>query len=114
HFDPGAIVCREGDPGDSLFVIQRGLAQVIVGTSGSPCSVARLRRGEVVGEMSLIAGELRSATVVASVATDMLELKRDVFATLLTRHPSILVNLNRILARRLAQQNRRQVERSRG
>jgi len=114
HFPAHAILCREGDRGDRLFVIERGLAQVIVGESDNPRPVARLRRGDVIGEMSLIAGEPRSATVVASVATDTLVLTRDIFAGLLARYPVILTNLNRILASRLTRQNRRQVERFRG
>ena len=42
--------------------------------------LARLRRGEVVGEMSLVTGEARSATVVANVPTEVLELDREAFA----------------------------------
>ena len=93
----GEALCRRGDEGDSLFVILSGLAQVLVGDAAA----AKLRRGDVVGEMSLLTGERRSATVVAAVPMSVLELDRDAFAQLMARHPSILGNLTRILSERL-------------
>ncbi|PWT80876.1 MAG: hypothetical protein C5B57_11580, partial [Blastocatellia bacterium] len=108
------VICRQGEPGDSLFVIRSGLAQVIDEVAGSR-TVARLRRGEVVGEMSLVTGEERSATVVANVPTEVLELDRRAFTALLAEYPLILANLSRILSRRLARKNRfADAERRRG
>jgi len=59
----GDALCRRGEEGDSLFVILSGLAHVLVNDETGPA--AKLRRGDVVGEMSLLTGERRSATVVA-------------------------------------------------
>jgi len=105
RFEPGEAVCRAGDEGESLFVIVEGLAQVVLPDpdSGGTRVVAKLRRGDVVGEMSLLSGEPRSATVVASIRTVALELGRAAFAEVLTRHPAVLANLTRILTRRLAE-----------
>lgn len=100
-FEAGDVVCRAGEPGDSLFLIARGLARVI-GPDASQV-LARLRRGDVIGEMSLVSGAPRSATVVAAAPTTALELDRDDFAALIGSHPEILSNLNRILTRRLAE-----------
>jgi predicted acylesterase/phospholipase RssA/CRP-like cAMP-binding protein len=103
RFAARTFICRQGEPGDSLFVIQEGVAQVIVEHPGQPRLLARLRRGDVVGEMSMVTGEARSASVIATVPTQALELDREGFAALFARHPSLLVNLSRILSRRLAQ-----------
>jgi NTE family protein len=112
EFAPGDVICRAGDPGDTLFVIVDGLARV----SGSDGDlIARLRRSDVIGEMSLVSGEPRSATVVAAVPTAVLELGQEDFAGLIARYPGILSNLNRILSRRLAETTARVVEeRARG
>ena len=111
-FAPGDLICRAGEPGDTLFVIVDGLARV---SSADGDVVARLRRSDVIGEMSLVSGEPRSATVVAAVPTTVLELGREDFARLIADHPSILSNLNRILSRRLAETTARVNEpRSRG
>lgn len=100
HFGPGDYLCREGEPGSSMFLIDRGLAEVRVGDG---VSVGRLRRGDVIGEMSLLTGERRTASVVAVVPTDALELDQATYAATLSRHPELLTNLSRILSRRLAQ-----------
>lgn len=112
HFAPGEPLCREGEPGESLFVIRQGLARVVTqGASGTAGTIARLRPGDVVGEMALVTGEPRSATVTALVPTDALELRREDFALLLARYPVILANLNAILSRRLARTTARRERR---
>jgi NTE family protein len=116
RFGPGETICEAGTPGDSLFVISEGLARVLVAEpDGEQGAVARLRRGDVIGEMSLLTDEPRSATVVAATETTALELGRDDFATLVSRHPHVLLNLSRILSRRLVEVNVRTIEgRTRG
>lgn len=99
---PGEPICRAGDHGDSLFVILDGLAHVLLAGAGAR-PAAKLRRGDVVGEMSLLTDEPRSATVVAAVPTTVLELDRETFAALIAHYPVILGNLTRILSHRLRQ-----------
>ncbi len=102
-FAANDVICRAGEPGDSLFLVVDGFARVtLTDEDGSARVVARLRRGDVIGEMSLVTGEPRSATVVAAVPTTALELSRDDVATLIAKQPRILENLSRILSGRLA------------
>src|SRR5947209_6053864 len=114
HFRAGEVICREGEQGNSLFVISSGAAQVVVGplteanSRLASRSLARLRRGDVVGEMSLLTGEPRSATVIASIPTTVLELTQEAFAAILAQYPVLVTNLSRILSRRLALTNTRQ------
>jgi NTE family protein len=98
EFGAGHVICREGESAESLFVIVDGFARVLVGDRPA----ARLRRGDVVGEMSLVTGEPRSATVVAAVSTTVLELSRYGVAALIAEQPRILENVTRILSERLA------------
>ena len=110
--EPGQEICRAGEPGDSLFVLEDGLAHVL---SDDGRVVAKLRRGDVVGEMSLLTGEPRSATVVAALPTQVLELRQRDFAEAIGRSPVLLANLNRILSQRLAATTAQVgVERTRG
>src|SRR5262249_35529476 len=82
--------------------------EVVLG-SPSNCTgtrpVARLRRGDVIGELALLTSEPRSATVVARLPTTVLELKQAAFFTLLERYPIVLGNLVHILGHRLVQRN---------
>jgi NTE family protein len=99
RFAAREVICRAGDAGESLFVIVDGLAEVRV----ADAAVAKARRGDVVGEMSIASGEPRSATVVAIVPTTVLELSRNAFASVVANHPDVLANLSRILSGRLTE-----------
>jgi CRP-like cAMP-binding protein len=73
---PDAKIVEQGQPGDSLFVLARGTARVMraVSDGGAAQVVAVLHEGTVFGELSLLTGAQRSATVVASGDCDLLEL----------------------------------------
>ena len=123
-FAAGAIVCREGEPGASMFVVLEGLAHQLGSTPQAPEQrshsvfaegrlIGKLRQGDVFGATSLFTGEPRSATVRAAVATSALELGADDFRALIASFPIVLANLTRILSGRLAAVTRRQAERGR-
>ncbi|MNX74511.1 Cyclic nucleotide-gated potassium channel [compost metagenome] len=86
---PGKTICQEGDPGDSMFIVMRGTARVSVG--GQP--VAMLAPSQVFGEMSLLSGQPRSATVVAEEAAELLEIDRVAFKTLFKANPAIAAEI---------------------
>ncbi|HEY9898888.1 MAG TPA: DUF2225 domain-containing protein [Pantanalinema sp.] len=88
-FVPGKTICREGDPGDSMFIVMRGSARVSVGDQ----PVAMLKPGQVFGEMSLLSGQPRSATVVAEESAELLEIDRVAFKTLFKANPTIAAEI---------------------
>lgn len=95
--DPGTMLCREGDPGDAMFMIVEGEADIYKG----PQLMAMLGPGEMFGEMALLTGEERSASVVARTPMQLYELDKIDFDVMLTRSPHLASGLSRILARRL-------------
>ena len=105
-FESGEQICREGEPGTSLFVIVDGLADVLY--PGGRATEVRLGSGDVIGEMSLVTGESRSATVIAPIQTSALELDAETFAELLVRYPIVPANLSQVVSRRLARTRRNQ------
>ena len=102
QFPAEALICREGDAGSSLFIIESGLVHVLVNGPEGPRTVTRLRRGDLGGEMSLITGEPRSATLKTVMPTTVLELGQEAFGSILASYPVLFANLARILSRRLA------------
>lgn len=107
YYTSRQVICRQGDPSDSLFVLRRGFAQAfVVPVSGSAGTmVARLHPGEVIGEIGLLAAVPRSATVVAGSEAVALEIRAEDFARLLAGQPRLLENLTHMLAGRLARRN---------
>lgn len=90
RFMEGAKVVRQGDAGDTFFVILEGEAKV-AGPSGRV--VNRLRPGEFFGEISLLDGGPRTASVVAETPLTMLALSRSSLLRLVQREPAVGVRL---------------------
>jgi len=80
----GAIICRKGEYGDQMFFIVEG--RIHVAASGDP---VELGPGAFFGEMALISGEPRTATVTAASAVTLLSLHSQDFQILLTNNPEI-------------------------
>ncbi|MBE9109532.1 cyclic nucleotide-binding domain-containing protein [Nodosilinea sp. LEGE 07298] len=95
--EPGTVLCLEGAPGDSMFLIVEGEAEIFKG----PQRLAALGAGEMFGEMALLTGEERSATVRAKTPMELYELDKTDFDAMLTYAPQLSSGLSRILARRL-------------
>jgi len=100
HFGRGERVIEEGAEGDSMFVLLRGAAQVSVSQNGASIPVARLRAGDCFGEMSLLTGEKRSATVRAAEDCYVMEIDKEVMGGVVRESPDCLRQLSEILARR--------------
>src|SRR5204862_5104145 len=103
EFPPSEVIVREGAPGVSMYIIKSGLVEVRKkdSTTGIDFLVAQLTEGAAVGEMSLLTGKPRSATVTTVHPTVVFTLTRADFRNLLTQHPEISLGLARILAERL-------------
>jgi CRP-like cAMP-binding protein len=103
EFGPGEFVFRQGDHGDRLFVVKSGVLEVVtVPTDGSePVVVAYLGTGEVIGELALLTGSPRSATVRSPEHAELFAVDKDVFFDLMDILPAFSRNLSVVLARRL-------------
>ena len=102
HFAVGEVIMRQGDSSDSLHVIARGRVRVERDQPGeTPLVLAELGPGDVIGEMGLLDGGPRSATVTASEATETLEIHATVLAVVVIQYPQITAALLRTLSLRL-------------
>src|SRR5947199_2115477 len=88
EFPPAEVIVREGAPGVSMYIIKSGLVEVRKKdpTTGFDFLVAQLSEGAAVGEMSLLTGKPRSATVTTVQPTVVFTLTRADFRNLLTQH----------------------------
>jgi CRP-like cAMP-binding protein len=100
HFGRGERVIEEGAEGDSMFVLLRGSANVSVSKNGSAIRVGTLHSGDCFGEMSLLTGERRTATVRAAADCYVMEISKPTMADVIRQAPECLNRLSELLAKR--------------
>ncbi len=93
------IICQD-EAGGSMFALVRGGATVLVDRGGGPKQVAVLRAGDCFGEMSLLTGEARTATLVAREDCETIEITKDAMKAVLLHNPALSEHLGAMLAQR--------------
>jgi small-conductance mechanosensitive channel/CRP-like cAMP-binding protein len=102
EFPPNAVIVGEGDAGDSLYVVVAGVLEASrKDAHGAAERIGRLHPGEVFGEMSLLTGAPRSATVVAASPVMLVEISKDHLEPIFRSHPGVITQLAEIEAARL-------------
>lgn len=108
HVERGHILCFQGEETDSFYILISGRLQVMIGTpDGDVRTIGEVAPGTTVGEMGVLTGDKRSATVVASRDSELAEFSRQDFDELTERYPRLLRHMTHILVRRLQQANLR-------
>lgn len=102
-FAPGDTMIRQGADTHWLYIIVSGEAEVWLETDGEHRQLATLGAGSVVGEMSVLTGELRHATVIAKTDVDSYQMDRAGFEEILRSRPAIAEEISHILATREAE-----------
>ena len=107
-YEPGQVVFREGDTGDTCFVVREGsLKATRTHSDGRTIALTELRSGDMFGELAMFSGETRSATVEAVEQTSAVALLGPDVRRLLTSHPDIGVKMLAALADRVRSANDR-------
>jgi cAMP-dependent protein kinase regulator len=89
-FEPGAILMTEGERGDSLLILTSGSVRAFVkNQEGRNNEVRTMEEGEFFGEISLLSGKPRTATVTAATPVELLELDRATLDDISSRHPRV-------------------------
>ncbi len=95
------LIIREGEAGDSFFIIDQGEVEVFVTSlSGNRKTLATLSVGDFFGEIALLTGEKRTASVQAVTDVRVFRLKKDSFKSVLETRPDILDEISNVLSRR--------------
>ena len=102
----GTCLFREGDRGDVMYVLIRGEAEVTMGG----LSIEVCRSGDIVGEMAVVDGSPRSATVTALADCEFAVIDRKRFQFLVDETPRFAIDVMRVMAQRLKQCDQRLVQ----
>jgi len=103
-FAAGEKLVRQGEEGNTFYIVMSGRVAVTVEQEGQTTTLAKLGAGEFFGEMSILTGERRSATVAAETDTTVLILSHTALGAVLAAHEKLAGDLAAILARRRREQ----------
>ncbi len=100
EFGAGERVVQQGDRGESCYVVDAGVLAVLVADAGAERKVAELAPGDLFGEMSLLTGEVRSATVRAQVDTRLVRVGAEALRAALEQAPDLATHLAEVVTLR--------------
>ncbi|MBS0538878.1 MAG: cyclic nucleotide-binding domain-containing protein [Proteobacteria bacterium] len=106
-FSTDQEVCHQGDPGDAMYVILGGVADVLIDTPTGPLRVAQLKKNGFFGETAILCDAPRNATIRASESLLTLRITKDMFYRLVTEFPTMAIEMMRELAHRVEDTNRK-------
>lgn len=114
RYMPGELLFNEGAMGDALFIIESGEVDLTVKKGEDELKLATLPAGAVMGEMTLINIETRSATAKAASESSAIILRNSALSQIFNQNRElfivILINITRILSKRLRQANQKMIE----
>ncbi|MFZ0680539.1 cyclic nucleotide-binding domain-containing protein, partial [Candidatus Binatus sp.] len=101
QFGAGEMLVRIGEPGESMFIVRSGRAEVLGQTAdGQVRHLAEIGAGVITGEMALMTGEPRNASVRAITDLEVIEMDREGFTRLFKEHPDAAASIGDIIAAR--------------
>ncbi|PIE34813.1 hypothetical protein CSA56_06665 [candidate division KSB3 bacterium] len=100
-FQKDEVVFTIDDPGDCLYIIKSGEVKVVAGVGDRGEVLTYLGRGNYFGEMALLTGDPRSASIITTMDSELLMLTKQDFDFLIQHHPSIALALSHMLSQRL-------------
>jgi len=110
QYPAGTVICREGESGDTFFIIESGTVEISKLLDGETSRVlTRQGPGEFFGELALVIDIPRAATVTTLEDTSLLEISKDDFTTYLKHNPAMAVAVMRAVAMRLHDADQRSI-----
>jgi CRP/FNR family transcriptional regulator, cyclic AMP receptor protein len=104
-FDDGKVLFHQGDPGDAAYLIIDGHADIVLEGPTGPVTVATLGANEIVGEMAILTGAPRNATVRAKGRLVALRIAKEPFMRMVREFPNMAVSIMQELAHRVDSTN---------
>jgi len=89
-YAPGEPIVRRGQEGNSMFVITRGKVKVVIPEDGGHKTINTLTANDFFGEMSLLTGQPRTATVIAEEETEVIQIKKPSMRSLFEANPTLM------------------------
>ncbi len=102
----GEKIIKQGEQGDACFIIQKGTCTVYIERGGKKHQIARVKKGSIVGEMALLTGEVRSASVKADTDMELWRIGWDQFDDISAKYPDVRNFLTELVTERFSSRKR--------
>jgi CRP-like cAMP-binding protein len=100
RFGRGERIIEQGEPGHSMYILSRGTAKVVVKHNHHESVIKMLEEGDCFGEMSLLTGAARAATIIAETDCEVIEIGKSALRELLLQNPRLAENLSETVTNR--------------
>jgi len=100
-FAPGAVLFRQGDESNAAYVLVSGTADVLIERADGRILMSSVAGNAIIGEMGIVTGDPRSATIVSTSEIVALKLRKEVFLALLAEFPQMALSVTRLMVKRL-------------
>ena len=105
NYAAGQELCRQGEPGDAMYVILGGVADVLIDTPSGQIQVAEMKKNDFVGEIAILCDVPRTATIKAREPLNTLKISKDTFYRMVGEFPTMAIEMMRELAHRVEDMN---------
>src|SRR5229473_2634609 len=110
QYSPGQLICRQGEPAHSFFLVRIGFVKVTESHPGGDLVLAYIGRGSFFGELSLLGGGIRTANCTALDHVEVVRIKVEDFNLMLGRFPEVRRGLQAVAAARAAENRQQSVQ----
>ncbi|MGB0034981.1 MAG: cyclic nucleotide-binding domain-containing protein [Candidatus Acidiferrales bacterium] len=107
RYAPGQVICRQGDPADSFYLVRIGFVKVSQTHPGGEMVLAYISRGDYFGEIGLLRGDVRTATCTALDHVELVKISGEDFSRMVSQFPQIRRKLEEVEHQRLEQNRQR-------
>ena len=101
RFAAGEALFRQGEDSDAAYVVISGSADVLIETASGPVTISNVGANSIIGEMGIVTGDPRSATIMAKTEVTALRLRKEVFLSLMAEFPQMALSVTRLMVKRL-------------
>ncbi|MEK6528459.1 MAG: cyclic nucleotide-binding domain-containing protein [Nitrospirota bacterium] len=88
-FSENSTIVNEGDTGNSLYIVKKGILMVVTHIMGETVELGKLSEGDIFGEIAFLTGRPRTASITAATNAEVMEIKEHVLKELISKHPKI-------------------------
>jgi len=96
----GELIMKQGDSGDACFLVQKGSGIVFIEKDSKRHQVAKIKEGEIIGEMAILTGEVRNASVIAETDMELWSIEKNKFDEIIEKYPDVRSFLTELVTER--------------